>query len=109
LVELQSAVGVETLPPASSELTLAAPAPNPLTNRTTIRYFLPREEALELSVRDVGGRTVTVLVDGTRPAGEHSVSWDGRADAGSRVAPGVYFVTARSPSSTEATRLVIVR
>lgn len=37
------------------------------------------------------GQRVRNLVSGALDAGWHQVSWDGRSDAGSRVASGVYL------------------
>ena len=31
------------------------------------------------------------LVNGRMPAGEHSVTWNGRDDEGNQSAPGIYF------------------
>lgn len=65
--------------------------PNPFNPRTVLRYAVPRSGAVALRVYDARGRAVTTLVDGVRDAGYHQVTWDGRDDAGDRVASGVYF------------------
>ena len=46
---------------------------------------------VRLEVLDPQGRRVRVLADGYLPAGHHAIEWDGRSEAGTRVAPGVYF------------------
>jgi hypothetical protein len=65
--------------------------PNPFNPTTTIRFALPEESDVTLAVYDIAGRQVATLVDGSRPAGRHSVVWDGRNEAGRPVASGVYF------------------
>lgn len=81
-------VGIE---PSTARLLALAPAfPNPSGGATTLRFALPREGVVRLSVHDVSGRLVRVLVDAHMPAGEHSVIWDG-AIARGRVPSGLYF------------------
>ncbi len=65
--------------------------PNPFSAGTTIRYRLPSAVRVRVSIYDVNGREVRILVDAVEPAGRHEVHWDGRARDGSRVPPGIYF------------------
>jgi len=44
-----------------------------------------------MSVHDVRGRLVAMLVDGEVDAGDHSASWDGKERSGFNAASGVYF------------------
>ena len=41
---------------------------------------------------DLDGRAVAAVPVGEQMAGVHAARWDGRDDAGHRVAPGVYLV-----------------
>jgi len=45
-------------------------------------------------VYNVAGRQVRTLVAGTQSSGRHTITWDGKADDGSTVTRGVYFVRA---------------
>jgi len=65
--------------------------PNPFNPQTTIAFSLPHQSRVKVEVYDLTGRLVRVLADEIRDAGEHSVIWDGRDAAGSRVASGTYF------------------
>jgi len=82
-------------PPASNAIPtsrLQGNAPNPFNPSTAIRFELAQAGRTELRVYDVRGRLVRTLVDGTLVEGAHVAQWDGRNDAGTAVASGVYLV-----------------
>ena len=60
-----------------AEVALLANYPNPFNPETTIRYALPQAGKIRLAVYDLLGQEVAVLVDGSRPAGHHTVRFDG--------------------------------
>lgn len=78
--------------------------PNPFNPSTTIRYDLPARASVRLSVFDILGREVAVLVDRTEDAGVKSVVWN----AGS-LPSGVYVMRLRAGASTAASRLVLAK
>ena len=51
--------------------------PNPFNPETTISYALPQGSKVRLAVYDLLGHEVAVLVDGSQPAGQHTVRFDG--------------------------------
>ena len=53
--------------------------PNPFNPQTSFRITLPEQAHVRLTVYDVLGREVMVLVDGTRLAGPHEAASTGRA------------------------------
>jgi hypothetical protein len=81
--------------PLVLRLELGQNAPNPFRETTRIRYRLPEETKVRLSVFSVSGRELIPLVDGVQPAGEHVVA----LDAG-RLPAGTYFYRLRTPLGT---------
>lgn len=77
--------------PVVSPWVLGPAAPNPFNPRTVFRLHLTRPDHVRFDVFDLMGRRVTTLVDEERPAGLHSVAWDGRDDQGALVASGGYL------------------
>ncbi len=51
--------------------------PNPARDVVRIGYAIPEAGAVRLSVYDLMGREISVLVDGVVPAGPHTATWDG--------------------------------
>ncbi|HVP38303.1 MAG TPA: FlgD immunoglobulin-like domain containing protein, partial [Candidatus Saccharimonadales bacterium] len=84
--------------------------PNPMRPRTTIPFRVPATGArgsagsaagapptpdparrVRLSILDVSGRRVRLLLDGPRDPGDYQVTWDGTLEGGRRAPAGVYF------------------
>jgi outer membrane protein assembly factor BamB len=77
--------------PLPSDYVLEQNYPNPFNPATTISFALPEQSQVRLSIYNVLGREVAVLVDGSLPAGSYSRVWDGTARSGDRVSSGLYF------------------
>lgn len=100
-------VGAPDLAPVG--FALGAPAPNPARGRTTIAYRLAQPADVRLVVHDVAGRTVAVLAEGPREAGEHAAEWDGRDGSGRPVGGGVYFYRLVAGSGALVRRGAVLR
>ena len=75
-----------------------------------VRFFLPGAGGVQLDIYDVQGRLVRELLHGPQAAGEHALTWNGRADSGVRLASGVYFVRLDLPRErTLRGRIVLAR
>lgn len=98
---------------APSRLTLFQNYPNPFNNETTISYSIPAVEGgaydVQVSVYNMLGQLVRRLYDGPAVAGMHTVSWNGRDDAGSAMSSGVYFCELRWGNERQLQRLIYVR
>lgn len=105
---LSITTAVETPPAAAPRIDLRQNYPNPFNPRTTIRYTLSRAERVQLRVFDVRGRFVTTLRDGSEPAGERRVEWDGRDREGQPVASGVYLYRLTTESGEAQSRRMLV-
>jgi hypothetical protein len=65
--------------------------PNPFNPTTTIRYALPKDASVRLAVFNILGQEVVTLKNEVQGPGQYDVVWNGRNDAGSPVATGIYF------------------
>jgi len=71
---------------------LLAPAyPNPFNPSTTLKFENAAEGELRLIIVDSAGRRQRELAAGRFAAGQHSVVWDGRDDAGRPLPSGLYL------------------
>ncbi len=83
--------------------------PNPFNPSTTIHFELPLAAQVRVAVYDLSGRLVRVLADGPKPAGQHSLLWDGRSTEGSAQASGLYFVRLNAGGKTAIRKITLVQ
>lgn len=88
---------------------LAQNHPNPFNPSTTISFALEEPGRARLCVYDAAGRMVATPVEGTRPAGEHSVVWDGRGNDGTPVSSGGYFYRLRAEALEQTRKMLLLR
>ncbi|MDZ7262245.1 MAG: T9SS type A sorting domain-containing protein [candidate division KSB1 bacterium] len=65
--------------------------PNPFNPCTTIEFFLPKEQRVTLSIYNLLGQRVKILLDENYKAGSHRVVWDGTDESGALVTSGIYI------------------
>jgi hypothetical protein len=88
---------------------LAQNYPNPFNAGTNIRFEVPSAGYVELSVYDLLGRQVAILLDDFISAGNHVITWDGRAGDGNTMATGVYFYRLRAKDFDETKKMLLVK
>ncbi|MCF7859507.1 MAG: hypothetical protein K9N07_09355 [Candidatus Cloacimonetes bacterium] len=65
--------------------------PNPFNTFTNLAFTLPRTSDVRLTVYNVKGHKITVLINNVLYPGKHNVLWDGTDRNGNKVASGIYL------------------
>lgn len=91
------------------DLRLEQSYPNPFNRMAEIRYTVSAVGAVELSIYDLTGQRVAVLVRRWHEAGEHATRWDGRDDGGGDAATGVYLCLLRAGDETRLRKLLLMK
>jgi hypothetical protein len=78
--------------------------PNPFNPSTTVKYQLPQTSHVLLTVYDILGREVSVLVNERRDAGIYEVRFDG-----SNLASGVYFYRIQAGDYLASKKMLILK
>ncbi len=65
--------------------------PNPFNPTTNIRFSLPEDADVNLSVYNVKGQKVIDLINDEMPKGYNTAVWNGLDSSGRKVSSGVYF------------------
>ncbi len=79
-------------------------SPNPFNPLTTLTFSLPQAAQVTLAVYDLQGSLVAQLVNGSRPAGVHEVTWDA-----SQQASGMYFCRIQAGDFTAIKKMMLVK
>lgn len=96
--------GIEERHPVAPKPATLTARPSPARDRAVIDYNLPRAGLARVSVLDIAGREVAVLVHGTLAAGAHSAVWNCEA-----VPAGVYLVRVDAGTGSQTGRVVVSR
>lgn len=89
---------------AEGRFELAQNYPNPFNPSTQIRFTLRTSNFARLTVYDVLGREVAVLVDGNLPAGSHTVTFDA-----SNLTSGVYLYKLEADGQVQTKRMTLLK
>ena len=88
---------------------LGANHPNPFSPETRIGFRLPLSADVRLTVHDLEGRLVRILLDDTVAGGNHQVTWDGRDESGLIRGAGVYFYRLESEGERWVRKMTLLR
>ncbi|MFI5144614.1 MAG: YCF48-related protein, partial [Ignavibacteria bacterium] len=78
--------------------------PNPFNPITHIKFDLPEAANVKLTIYDIIGRRVAVIVDAQLQPDYYEYSWDGK-----NFASGVYFYQLRTGDFTQTKKMVLVK
>jgi len=101
---LSSIVSVSQPPEFPTAFRLEQNYPNPFNPNTIIKFELPKASQVSLTVYDMLGREVSVLVNEKREAGVHEVKFEG-----SHLASGVYFYRLQAGDYVATKKLLLMK
>jgi len=78
--------------------------PNPFNPATIINYQVAKPGNVTLKIFDILGREVATLINGQKPAGSYSVSFNG-----SSLSSGIYFYQIKAGSYTAIKKMVLLK
>ncbi|HEX7071077.1 MAG TPA: T9SS type A sorting domain-containing protein [Rhodothermales bacterium] len=84
--------------------TLEPNFPNPFNPATTIPFTIEQSGNVKLTVHDMLGRTVAVLVDGMQSAGRHEIAWNASAQPS-----GTYLYRLEAGGKSHTRKLTLLK
>jgi hypothetical protein len=113
--EVETPAQPEDDEPTPTTFRLLGAYPNPATVASAkekglrIRFELSSPATVRLSLYDILGRRVRVLVEREFAAGSHTARWNGRNEEGGLVSPGNYFAVLAVDGKRTARRIALIR
>ena len=83
--------------------------PNPFNPVTSLRYDLPQNEMINITIYDMMGRIVKTLVNGSQTAGFKSVQWNATNDRNEPVSAGLYLYTIQAGEFRQTKKMVLLK
>jgi hypothetical protein len=78
--------------------------PNPFNPTTTIKFALPASARVKVSIFNILGQRVAVLLDEMRPAGYHQIVFDA-----STISSGMYLYVVETKSNREIRKMLLIK
>ena len=83
--------------------------PNPFNPVTTLRYDLPVDNHVILTIYNLNGREIHQIVNTGQPAGHHSVMWNSTDSFGKPVSAGIYLYQIRTADFVHTRKMVLLK
>ena len=83
--------------------------PNPFNPVTSLRYDLPEDGLVNITIYDMMGRRVKTLVNSSQTAGYKSIQWNATNDKNEPVSAGVYFYTIQAGEYRQTKKMILLK
>ena len=83
--------------------------PNPFNPVTTLRYDLPEDALVNITIYDMMGRVVKTLINDQQTAGYRSTLWNATNNAGSPVSAGIYLYMIQAGDFRQTRKMVLLK
>ena len=83
--------------------------PNPFNPTTMLRYGLSEDALVTISIYDVMGRSIKLLVNSNQMAGYRSVRWDATNNLGEPVSAGIYIYMIQAGEFRQTKKMVLLK
>ena len=83
--------------------------PNPFNSNVKIRFDIPSEQFVEVSILNILGETVRILAISEYSPGLNTLVWNGKNDYGQDLSTGLYFCTINTEKFKDSIKLLLVK
>jgi len=83
--------------------------PNPFNPITQIKYDLPEDALVNITIYDIMGRSIKSLVNSNQSAGYRSIQWNATNNLGEPVSAGMYIYTIQAGEFRQTKKMVLLK
>ena len=98
-----------TIAPLPEVYALHQNYPNPFNPTTTIRYDLPEDSNIRISIYNLLGQEVKLLTNKFEAAGYRTMRWHGKDNFNQDVSAGIYFLLMETNNFTSTRKLILLK
>ena len=83
--------------------------PNPFNSNVKIKFNVPSQKVIEISISNIVGEIVRVIKISNFNPGIYTISWDGKNEFGQDLSTGLYFCTLKTDNFNDTIKLLLVK
>ena len=102
-------ISAEPEPFTPEEFSLRQNYPNPFNPVTTLRYDIPENSHVTVTIYDMLGREVKTLINHTQDAGYRSIIWNATNDYDKPVSAGIYLYQIQAGEYISTKKMVLLK
>ncbi|MCF7886024.1 MAG: T9SS type A sorting domain-containing protein [Candidatus Marinimicrobia bacterium] len=103
----------EKIVPANGQqpdsFTLIGNYPNPFNASTTIEYYIPEAETIDLTIYNLQGQIVFRTTRQHNSKGYKTIQWQGRSQDNKKLSTGVYFYRVSYGKNTKTGKMLLIK
>ena len=97
-------VGIQNISQTAVMYSLSQNYPNPFNPSTKLQFSIPKAGFVKLSIYDISGREIAVLVNEKKEIGTYAIDFNGAS-----LSSGVYFYRVESGDFKETKRMMLIK
>ena len=83
--------------------------PNPFNPTTQIKYDLPEDAMVSITIYDIMGRSIRSLVNSQQTAGYRSIQWNATNNHGKPLSAGMYIYTIQAGEFSQTKKMILLK
>ena len=83
--------------------------PNPFNPITTLRYDLPQNEMINITIYDMKGRIIKTLVNSSQTAGHKTIQWNATNEQNKPVSAGLYLYRVQAGEFRQTRKMLLLK
>jgi hypothetical protein len=100
---------VDSISDQSNDFIVSQNFPNPFHASTIIKYYIPQNDVVVITIYDVLGNEVSQLLNEKINGGDQYISWNGKNNNGVNVSSGIYFCKVNFRNNASIKKMLLVR
>ena len=105
----EGVVEIESKPISPNTYNIYQNHPNPFNPVTTLRYDIPEDGMVSITIYDIMGRKVRTLINEYQDIGYRTILWDATDDYGRAVSAGMYVYMIQAGDFRQVKKMVLLK